>query len=54
MKSFVSPLFHDVLIKRPAAPIDSAAIFALDAPMCFLAEKIAPPTAGEGNCQPKR
>jgi Tfp pilus assembly protein PilF len=39
----VAPLFHDALFKRPAAPIDSAAIFALDAPMRrFLAQKIAP------------
>lgn len=39
----VAPLFNDALFKRPSAPIDSAAIFALDAPMRhFLTEKIAP------------
>lgn len=48
----VAPLFQDALFKRPAAPIDSAAIFALDAPMRrFLAEKISPRT---GERDPRR
>jgi len=43
--SDVAPLFHDALFKRPAIPVDSTAIFALDAPMRrFLAQKIAPQT----------
>jgi len=43
--SDVAPLFHDAWFKRPATPVDSAAIFALDAPMRhFLAENITPQT----------
>lgn len=48
----VAPLFHDALFKRPAAPVNSAAIFALDAPMRrFLAQKITPQT---GERDPRR
>lgn len=41
----VTPLFHDALFKPPAKPVDSRAIFAVDASMRrFLAEEIVPQT----------
>ncbi|HET7931072.1 MAG TPA: tetratricopeptide repeat protein [Rhodanobacteraceae bacterium] len=41
--SDVTPLFRDELFKPPAEPVDSRAIFAVDAPMRrFLAEEIIP------------
>ena len=44
----VTPLFRDALFKPPADPIDSRAIFAVDAPMRrFLADEIVPQTRRE-------
>ncbi|MDE2497975.1 MAG: tetratricopeptide repeat protein [Xanthomonadaceae bacterium] len=41
----VTPLFRDTLFKPPAEPVDSRAIFAVDAPMRrFLADEIVPQT----------
>lgn len=46
--SDVTPLFHDALFKPPAEPVDSRAIFAVDASMRrFLAEDITPQTHRE-------
>lgn len=44
----VTPLFRDALFKPPAEPVDSGAIFAVDAPMRrFLADEIVPLTRRE-------
>ncbi|TAM98758.1 MAG: hypothetical protein EPN40_06110, partial [Rhodanobacteraceae bacterium] len=41
--SDITPLFRDALFKPPPAPVDSRAVFAVDASMRrFLAEQIAP------------
>ena len=46
--SDVTPLFQDALFKPPPAPVDSKAIFAVDAQMRrFLADEIIPQTRRE-------
>lgn len=46
--SDVTPLFHDTLFKPPAQPVDSRAIFAVDASMRrFVAEEIVPQSRHE-------